>query len=73
MTSETAAAFSLLSAAAVRTRARRMLMFGIDGKLPNFTVDLSRLDATADRVIAVTRGGAALRGRVATHLQRRSG
>jgi len=55
MTSETAAAFSLLSAAAVRARARRMLMFGIDGKLENFTVDLSRLDATAERVIAVTR------------------
>ncbi|HVZ51761.1 MAG TPA: URC4/urg3 family protein [Pseudolabrys sp.] len=55
MTPETAAAYSLLSAKAVRTRAHRMLAFGIDGRLPNFKVDLSRLDATAERVLAVTR------------------
>ena len=55
MKPETAAAFSLLSAQAVRTRAQRMLMLGLDGKLPNFRVDLSLLDAIAERVLAVTR------------------
>jgi hypothetical protein len=55
MSNETAAAISLLSAAAVRERAQRMLALALDGKLANFTVDLSRLDATADRVIATTR------------------
>jgi len=55
MKPETAAAFSLLSAQAVRTRAQTMLALGLDGKLPNFNVDLSRLDAVATRVLAVTR------------------
>jgi hypothetical protein len=55
MTNGTAAAFSILSAAAVRERARHMLTLALDGKLTNFTVDLSRLDATAERVIATTR------------------
>jgi hypothetical protein len=55
MTPETAAAFSLLSAKAVRTRAHDMLALGLDGKLPNFQVDLAKLDATAERVLAVTR------------------
>ena len=55
MNPETAAAFSLLSAEAVRTRAQHMLTLGLDGKLPNFRVDLSQLDAAAERVIAVTR------------------
>ncbi|MDO8876733.1 MAG: URC4/urg3 family protein [Pseudolabrys sp.] len=55
MTSETAAALSLLSAQAVRTRAQRMLQLALDDKLPHFRVDLSRLDATAERVIAITR------------------
>ncbi|MEI8277966.1 MAG: DUF1688 family protein, partial [Hyphomicrobiales bacterium] len=55
MNPETAAAFSLLSAEAVRTRAHHMLALGLDGKLPNFRVDLSQLDPTAERVIAVTR------------------
>jgi hypothetical protein len=55
MSNETAAAFSLLSAAAVRERSQRMLALVLDDKLANFTVELSRLDATADRVIAVTR------------------
>lgn len=55
MQSDTTAAISLLSAKAVRTRANRMLELGLDGKLENFSVNLSALDATADRVIAVTR------------------
>ncbi len=55
MKNDTAAAFSLLSAAAVRERAQRMLAFALDDKLANFRVDLSRLDATAERVIATTR------------------
>jgi len=55
MTSETAAAISLLSTEAVRTRAHKLLALGIDGRLPHFRVDLSRLDKVADRVIAVTR------------------
>ena len=55
MSPETAAAYSLLSAKAVRTRASHMLALALDDKLPNFTVDLSRLDATAERVLAVTR------------------
>jgi len=55
MNPETAAAFSLLSAQAVRTRAKRMLALGLEGRLPNFAVDLTLLDATAERVIATTR------------------
>ena len=43
--SQEAAAKSLLSAAAVRERAHRMLALG--DRLPNFRVDLSRLDHTA--------------------------
>ena len=48
-----AAAKSLLSAAAVRDRAHRMLALG--DHLPNFQVDLGRLDATAELVIDTTR------------------
>ena len=55
MSPETAAAFSLLSAEAVRTRAQRMLALALDERLPNFRVDLSMLDSTAERVIAITR------------------
>ena len=55
MNSDAAAAHSLLSAQAVRTRAQRMLALGLDDKLPNFRVDLSKLDATAELVIATTR------------------
>ena len=55
MDSETAAAFSLLNAQAVRDRAQRMLTIGLDGKLPNFHVDLGRLDAAVDLVIDTTR------------------
>lgn len=55
MNSDAAAAHSLLSAGAVRTRAQRMLALGLDDKLPHFRVDLSKLDATAELVIATTR------------------
>ncbi len=55
MNPEAAAAFSLLSAEAVRTRAQQMLVLGLSDKLPNVRVDLAQLDATADRVIAITR------------------
>jgi hypothetical protein len=48
-----AAAKSLLSAAAVRDRAHRMLALG--DRLPNFRVNLDRLDATAQLVIDTTR------------------
>jgi hypothetical protein len=41
---ETAAAYSLLNAQAVRDRAHRMLAIGLEDKLPNFRVDLGRLD-----------------------------
>jgi hypothetical protein len=55
MNSDAAAAHSLLSAEAVRTRAQRMLALGLDDRLPHFRIDLSKLDATADLVIATTR------------------
>ena len=55
MDSETAAAFSLLNAQAVRDRAQRMLAIGLDGNLPHFRVDLGRLDAAVDLVIDATR------------------
>jgi hypothetical protein len=51
--SQEAAAKSLLSAAAVRERAHRMLALG--DRLPNFRVDLSRLDHTAQLVIQTTK------------------
>ena len=52
---EAAAATSLMNAAAVRQRAKRMLALALDGRLPPFRVDLSRLEATADLVAATTR------------------
>jgi hypothetical protein len=55
MSDDTAAALSLLNAAAVRTRANRMLAIGLDGKLPHFRIDLARLDEAADLVVATTR------------------
>jgi hypothetical protein len=55
VTSETAAAFSILSAQAVRERARRMLGIGLADKLPNFRVDLGRLDHTVGLVVQTTR------------------
>ncbi len=53
MTPETAAAYSLLNAQAVRDRAHRMLALGIDDKLPNFHIDLDRLDDAVDLVLSV--------------------
>jgi hypothetical protein len=55
MNSDTAAAISLLSAQAVRTRAQRILALGLEDRLPNFRIDLARLDTTAERVIGITR------------------
>jgi uncharacterized protein DUF1688 len=49
-----AAALSLLSAAAVRERAHRLLALGLDGGLDHFRVDPGRLDAAAALVIEVT-------------------
>jgi hypothetical protein len=53
VTPETAAAYSLLNAQAVRDRANRMLTLGLDGKLPNFRVDFDRLADAVDLVVAV--------------------
>ncbi len=55
VTPETAAAYSLLNAEAVRDRAHRMLALGLDDKLPNFRVDLGRLDDAVERVLSVTK------------------
>jgi hypothetical protein len=55
MNDDTAAALSLLNAAAVRTRAERMLVLGLADKLPHFRVDLDLLDRAAELVAATTR------------------
>jgi hypothetical protein len=52
---ETAAAFSLLSAQAVRERAHRLLAIGLDDALAHFRIDLGRLDVAADLVAETTR------------------
>ncbi|MEH2516608.1 hypothetical protein V1279_002181 [Bradyrhizobium sp. AZCC 1610] len=52
---ETSAALTLLSAKAVRERAHRMLAIGLDGKLPNFRIDLDRMDSAIDLVLETTR------------------
>jgi hypothetical protein len=44
-----------LKAAAVRERSHQLLQAGIEGRLQHFTVDLSRLDACADEVVATIR------------------
>lgn len=49
------AARSLLTASAVRERARKMLELGIDGKLTAFTVAMDRLPAAAHLVVEVIR------------------
>lgn len=49
------AAHSLLSARAVRERARRMLALGLAGELRHFTVDLDHLGLAADEVVATIR------------------
>jgi len=48
-------ALSLLTAQAVRSRAQQMLQAGLAGRLSSFRIDLDRIDATADVVLAVTR------------------
>jgi hypothetical protein len=53
--SDEAAAFSLLSAQAVRERAHRMLAIGLDDKLPNVRIDLRQLETAADLVLATIR------------------
>lgn len=53
--SETNAAQTLLSAAAVRERAHQILQAGIAGRLQHFTLDLDRLDSCADEVVATIR------------------
>jgi len=52
---EQLAARSLLTASAVRERAHEILAAGIDGRLPHFSVDMSRLPAAADIVAGVVR------------------
>ena len=51
----TSDARSLLSAAAVRNTAHRMLNLALEGKLDDWRVDLDRLPATADFVASVVR------------------
>jgi Protein of unknown function (DUF1688) len=48
-------ALSLLTAQAVRSRAKQMLEIGLRDGLSHFTIDLDRMDAVADAVLAVTR------------------
>jgi Protein of unknown function (DUF1688) len=48
-------ALSLLSADAVRTSANRMLALGLTDRLPHLQVDLTRLDAAVDLVLATMR------------------
>ena len=52
---EASAALALLSAKAVRERAHRMLAIGLEDRLPNFRIDLDRLDGTVDLVLETTR------------------
>jgi hypothetical protein len=49
------AILGLLSASAVRERAREMLELALEGRVDGWTVDLDRLDAAADLTAAVTR------------------
>jgi hypothetical protein len=53
--SETSAALTLLSAAAVRERARRMLALALDDKLPNFRIHSDKMDGVVDLVLQTTR------------------
>ena len=54
-TTEAEAARRLLSASAVRERARTLLAHGLAGRLDHFIVDLGRLGACADEVVATIR------------------
>nr|WP_279306654.1 URC4/urg3 family protein [Microvirga solisilvae] len=44
-----------MTAAAVRERSHQLLKAGLEGRLGHFTVDLSRLEACADEVVATIR------------------
>jgi len=55
VTAEASAAFSLLNAQAVRERAHRMLALGLADKLPNFRLDMARLDAAVDLAVETTK------------------
>jgi hypothetical protein len=52
---ETSAALSLLNASAVRERAHRMLAIGLEDRLPNFRIDLDRMEGAVDLVLETTR------------------
>lgn len=52
---DTSAALSLLSAKAVRERADRMLAIGLEDRLPNFRIQLDRMDSAVDLVLETTR------------------
>ena len=52
---DSSAALSLLSARAVRERAHRLLALGLDDKLAHFRIDLGRMEAAIDLVLATTR------------------
>lgn len=52
---ETTAALSLLNAGAVRERAHRMLAIGLEDRLPNFRIDLGRMNGVVDLVLETTR------------------
>ncbi len=52
---ETSAALTLLNAGAVRQRAHRMLAMGLEDRLPNFRIDLDRMEGVVDLVIETTR------------------
>jgi uncharacterized protein DUF1688 len=52
---ETSAALSLLNAGAVRESAHRMLAIGLEDKLPNFRIDLGRMDGVVELVLETTR------------------
>ena len=53
--SDAAAALTLLSAAAVRERAHRMLALALDDKLPNFRIRPDKMDGVIDLVLQTTR------------------
>ena len=51
---ETSAALSLLNAGSVRERAHRMLAIGLEDRLPNFRIDLDRMDGVVELVLETT-------------------
>ena len=53
--SDAAAALTLLSAAAVRERAHRMLALALDDKLPNFRIHPEKMAGVVDLVLQTTR------------------